>query len=135
MALREPSLPRFTRVLPPHTESEPAPWLAWPTAHDGSGLPGLQARGRPAMRTLSHFSGVRLSAAPRTARQAALSMGLSRQGCWRGCQALLPGAFLTPGPNLRLSGFLHWLLGSFPLAPPGEPSGASAFSQNPTAIS
>ena len=33
-----------------------------------------------------------------------------------------PGIFPTQGSNLRLSGLLHWQVGSLLLAPPGKPS-------------
>ena len=47
-----------------------------------------------------------------------LSIGFSRQESWRGCHAPLQGIFLTQGSNLHI---LHWLAGSLPLAPPGNP--------------
>ena len=56
--------------------------------------------------------------------QAPLSMGFSRQGCWRiGCHFLLQGIFLTLGLNWCLLCLLHWKAGSSPpsQAPPGKP--------------
>ena len=41
------------------------------------------------------------------ALQAPLSMGLSRQGYWRGLHSLFLGIFPTQGPNLRLLCLLH----------------------------
>ena len=38
-----------------------------------------------------------------------------------GCHFLLGGIFLTQGSNLCLLCFLHWQVGSLPLAPPGKP--------------
>ena len=43
-------------------------------------------------------------------------MGLFRQEYWSGLHALLPGIFLTPGPNPYLLCLLHWQAGSSPLA-------------------
>ena len=52
---------------------------------------------------LSHFSHVRLLAAPWTvAHQAPLSMGFFRQEYWSGSPSLLQGIFLTRGSNLGL---------------------------------
>ena len=38
-----------------------------------------------------------------------------------GCHALLQGIFPTQGSNPPLLHFLHWQVGSLPLAPPGKP--------------
>ena len=38
-----------------------------------------------------------------------------------GCHAFLQAIFLTQGPNPRFLCFLHWEMGSLPLAPPGKP--------------
>ena len=84
---------------------------------------------------ISHFSHVQLFVTLLTvARQAPLSMGISRQEYWSGlpcpppgkntgvgCHALLQGIFWTRGSNLRLLRLLHWQAGSLPLAPPGKP--------------
>ena len=66
---------------------------------------------------LSQFSHVWLW----VARQAPLSMGFSRQGCWSGLHFLLQGIFPTQGSNQHLSCLLHWQAGSLPLAPSGKP--------------
>ena len=80
----------------------------------------------PSCAVLSHFSGVRLFAAPWTAaRRAPLSTGCSRRECRSGCRALLQGTFPTRGLNPRLSPLVHWRLGSLPLVPPGNPSYSS----------
>ena len=72
---------------------------------------------------LSHFSCVCLFATLWTvARQAPLSMGLSRQDHWSSCHAFFQGIFPTQGLNLHLLCLLHWQAGSLPLAPPGKPS-------------
>ena len=44
--------------------------------------------------------------------QAPLSMGFSRQGCWRACHALLQGILLTQGLNQDILCLLHcrWIL-------------------------
>ena len=73
---------------------------------------------------LSCFSRVRLFATLwAIARQAPLSEGFSRQGSGVGCHTLLQRIFLTQGLNLGLLCLMHWQVGSFPLAPPGKPSG------------
>ena len=56
------------------------------------------------------------------ARQAPLSMGLSRQEYWSGLPFPSPGNFLTQGWNPHLLHLLNWRVGSLPLAPPGKPS-------------
>jgi len=38
-----------------------------------------------------------------------------------GCHALLQGIFQTQGSNPHFLCFLHWWVGSLPLAPPGKP--------------
>ena len=53
--------------------------------------------------------------------QAPLSMGFSRQEYWSGLPCPPPGVFLTQGLNSHLVYFLHWQVGSLPLAPPGNP--------------
>ena len=109
-----------------------ASWLGWPTAHDGSSLPGLQARERSDMCTLSHFSGVRLSTAPRTvAQQAPLSMGFSRQGCWSGLPSPPSGGPFWPKDQICVSwvsGTGWWVLYHWGHLGSPERSGASAFS-------
>ena len=55
------------------------------------------------------------------ARQAPLSMDLSRQEHWSGSPLPSPGIFLIQGLNSRLLHLLHWLTDSLPLAPPGKP--------------
>ena len=47
------------------------------------------------------------------ARQAPLSMGLSRQEYWSGLPCPPQGIFLTQGLNLCLLHLLHWQVGSF----------------------
>ena len=55
------------------------------------------------------------------AHQAPLSMGFPRHGnTGVGCHALLQEIFQTQGSNSHLY-FLHWQVGSLPLAPPGKP--------------
>ena len=51
----------------------------------------------------------------KVARQAPLSMGLSRQEYWSGCHLLLPGLFLTQGLNLA-----SCVSDSLPTDPPGK---------------
>ena len=73
---------------------------------------------------LSHFSCVWLFVTPWTvACQVLLFMGFSRQDYRVDCHAFLQGIFPTQGsnPNLCLLCFLHWQVGSLPLAPPGKP--------------
>ena len=66
---------------------------------------------------LSH---VWLFASPWTvARQAPLSMGLSRQKYWSGLHFLLQEIFLTQGSSPRLLHLLHWQVCSLPLESPG----------------
>ena len=50
------------------------------------------------------------------AHQAPLSMGLFRQEYWSGLHALLPGIFLTQGPDPYLLCLLHGQAGPLPLA-------------------
>ena len=60
------------------------------------------------------LSCVRLFAAPGTvAREAPLSMGFSRQGCWSGLPCPSPGDLPHPGNEPRL---LHWQADSLPLS-------------------
>ena len=71
---------------------------------------------------LSRFSRVWLFSTPWTvARQAPLSMGVSRQEYWSGLLCPPPGIFPTQGSNLCLLHLLHWRAGSLPPAPPGSP--------------
>ena len=55
------------------------------------------------------------------ARQAPLSVGLSRQEDWSGLLCPPQGTFPTQGLNLRLLHLLPWQAGSLPPAPPGKP--------------
>ena len=59
------------------------------------------------------------------ARQAPLSMGVSRQEYWSGLPCPPPGNLpdpeMEPAPLLHL---LHWQAGPLPLAPPGSPAQA-----------
>ena len=74
------------------------------------------------MCVLSCFSHVWLFATLWTiARQAPLSIGLSRQEYWSGLLCPLQGIFPIQGLNLYLLCFLHWQSGSLPLALPGKP--------------
>ena len=67
---------------------------------------------------LSHFSRVRLCAAPQTAaHQAPLSLGFSRQQYWSGLPCPPPGDLPTQGSNQHLLCLLHWQAGSLPLSP------------------
>ena len=71
---------------------------------------------------LSHFSHVRLLVTLwAVAHQSLLSMGFSRQNYWGGLQCPPQGVFLAEGLNPHLLCFLHWQVGSLPLAPPGKP--------------
>ena len=71
---------------------------------------------------LSRFSHVRLCATLWTvARQAPLSMGLSRQEYWSGLPCRPPGDLPDPGVEPRSLHLLHWRAGSLPGAPPGKP--------------
>ena len=54
------------------------------------------------------------------ARQAPLSMGLSRQEYWSGLPCPPPGN-LPQGSKLCLLSLLHWQAVSLPLVPPGKP--------------
>ena len=72
---------------------------------------------------LSHFSCVRLFAAPWTvACLAPLSRGFSRQEYWSGLPCPPPGDLPDPGMNTHLLRLLHWQVGSLLLAPPGKPT-------------
>ena len=55
------------------------------------------------------------------ARQAPLSMGISRQEYWRGLRALLRGIWPTQGSNPHLPCLLHWQANSLPLSHLGSP--------------
>ena len=58
-----------------------------------------------------------------TAYQAPLSMGFSRQEYWSGLPCPPPEDLPNPGiePKTLMSFYLHWQVGSLPLAPPGKP--------------
>ena len=59
--------------------------------------------------------------------QAFLSMGFPRQEILEWVViSFLQGTFLTQGLNLHLLRPLHWQVGSFTTAPPGEPTGCSS---------
>ena len=63
------------------------------------------------------LGGVRLCVILQTvARQAPLSMGLSRQEYWSGQPCPLQGVFLTQGLNPHHRCLLHWQAGSLPLS-------------------
>ena len=47
-----------------------------------------------------------------------------------GCHTILQRIFLTQGSNLYLLHLLHWLAGSFSLAPPGKPFSCSRVSRS-----
>ena len=69
---------------------------------------------------LTHFGRVRVSAAPRTvARQAPLSLGLFRQGCWNGLLYPPSGDLLDPGIKPATAALQA---NSFPLRPQGSPT-------------
>ena len=71
---------------------------------------------------LSHFSCIQRFATLWTvARQAPLSMGLSRQEYWSRLPFPSPGDLPIQESNPRLLRLLHWPAGSLPLAPPGRP--------------
>ena len=53
------------------------------------------------------------------AHQTPLSRDSPGKKTGEGCHALLQGIFLTQGSNPYLLCFLHWQVGSLPLAPPG----------------
>ena len=66
---------------------------------------------------LSCCSRVQLIVTPWTvARQAPLSMGFSRQGCWVGCHALLQGVLPTQEPSLHLLCLLRGRRSLYPLS-------------------
>ena len=75
---------------------------------------------------LGHFSHVRLFVTIWTiTRQAALSMGFSRQEYWSELPCPPPGDRPNPaiqGSNACFLCLLHWQAGSLALAPPGKPS-------------
>ena len=71
---------------------------------------------------LSHSSRVQFFATLWiAARQAPLSMGLSRQEHWSGWPCPPPGDLPHPGIEPRSLCLLHWQAGSLPLAPFGKP--------------
>ena len=71
---------------------------------------------------LSRFSCVRLFATLWTvARQASLSKGFSRQGCWSGLPCPPPGELPDTGIEPASLTSPDWQVGSLPLAPPGKP--------------
>ena len=87
-------------------------WGAWPS-------PSVSRPQVPAC-VLSHLSHVQLFATLwAVARQAHLSMGFSRQEHWSGLPC--PPGGLPLGSNPCLFHLLHWQVGSFLSAPPGEP--------------
>ena len=66
---------------------------------------------------LRHLSPIRFFATLWiVARQAPLSVGISRQEYWSGLHTLLHGIFSTQGLNLHLLHLLHFQVGSLPLA-------------------
>ena len=74
------------------------------------------------LNTCESLSHIQLFAAPWTvARQAPLSVGLSRQEYWSGLPWPLQGMFLTQDSNPCLLYLLHWQGDSLPLVPPGKP--------------
>ena len=77
---------------------------------------------------LSHLSHVWICATPWTgARQAPLSMGVSRREYWSG--VLFPPPGDLPDPRIKLvSHLLPWRVGSLPLAPPGKHPQSVVFS-------
>ena len=82
---------------------------------------------------LSHFSCVQLCSTLWTvAHQAPLSRQDSPgKNTTVGCHALLQEIFLIQGLNPCLLCQLHWQVGSFPLAPPGNP-GSNRAESKPT---
>ena len=56
-------------------------------------------------------------------RQGPLSMGFFRKEYWSGLPCPPPGDIPDPG----IFHFLHWQVGSLPLAPPGKPQGPLGF--------
>ena len=70
---------------------------------------------------LSHFSHVRLFVTLCTiAHQGPPSMGFTRQEYWNGLPCPPPGGLPHPGIEPTSLGFVHWQVGSLPLAPPGK---------------
>ena len=97
-------------------EFEQAPW-------DGEGQGGLKCCspwGHKAC-VRSHFSCVWLSVTLWTAAcQAPPSIGFSRQEYWSGLLCPPPGDLLDPGMEPTSQVYLHWQVGSLPLASPGK---------------
>ena len=56
------------------------------------------------------------------ARQAPLSVGVSRQEYWSGLPCPPPGDLPAQGRNLHLLHLLRWRVDFLPLAPTGKPS-------------
>ena len=118
----------FGPAHPPYVNQLESPVLV-----PGTGGPGLippSKTGQPvwarshycACVVLSLSSRVRLCATPWTvARQAPLSVGLSRQEHWSGLPRPPLGIFPTQESNLCLLRLLRWQAGSFPLCRPGSP--------------
>ena len=61
---------------------------------------------------LSHFSCVQLFATLKSAHQAPMTMGFSRQEYWDGLPCPPPGDLPNPGTNFYLLCLLHWQAGS-----------------------
>ena len=61
---------------------------------------------------LSHFSCVQLFATLKSAHQAPMTMGFSRQEYWNGLPCPPPGDLPNPGTNFYLLCLLHWQAGS-----------------------
>ena len=75
-----------------------------------------------AMCVLSRFSCVQLFVTLWTiARQALLSMELSRQDYWSVLPCPSPEDLPTEGLNPHLLHLLNWQMGYLPLTPPGKP--------------
>ena len=101
----------------------------WQTLARGKGMSStaltIQAGERaawPCTRVCCLFSHVRLFATPWTAaRQLLCPWDSPGKNTGMGCHALLQGIIPTQGSNLPLLSFLHWRVGSLPVAPPGDP--------------
>ena len=61
---------------------------------------------------LSHFSRVQLFAMLKSAHQAPMTMGFSRQEYWNGLPCPPPGDLPKPGTDSNLLCLLHWQAGS-----------------------
>ena len=88
--------------------------------------PALQEDSLPAEPIVKHLIQGTLQSCPTLcdpmdyiAHKAPLSMGFSGKNTGEGCHFLLQGIFPIHGSSLHL--FLHWQVGSLPLAPPGKP--------------